>query len=60
VFVEINEPDLDCSTFVLLSAVVRASVADYLNNAANAEFTYENREWRLMTIDQIKSMISEF
>jgi hypothetical protein len=35
--------DLDCSTFVLLSPVVRASLSDSVDRAENDRFTYENR-----------------
>ena len=49
-----------CSTFVLLSAVVRLSLVDHRNWLTNARFTYENRDRRLTRSNQIKSVISGF
>jgi hypothetical protein len=45
-----------CSTFGCSLAVLRCR----MKNGRNARFTYEKDEWRLMRIDQMKSMISEF
>jgi hypothetical protein len=45
-----------CSTFGRSLIVPRCR----MKNARNARFTYEKCEWRLIRIDQMKSMISEF
>jgi len=49
-----------CATFVLLSPVSCLSLVERVETPLEVDFTYEKGERRLIRIDQMKSLISEF